>query len=123
VASTLAKAGAATIAINAVGHGFGAGTPYTVTEPGAPSETFTAGGRGFDQDGNGTIDSTEGVNAAGGSLVGNSDGLRQTVFDLDQLVRMLQAGVDVNGDGSVDLSTSRIYYTRHSVGGIYSVPM
>src|SRR5207244_10396701 len=49
VASSLAKAGVATIAINVVGHGFGAGSTYTVTEPGAPSETFTAGGRGFDR--------------------------------------------------------------------------
>jgi hypothetical protein len=88
-----------------------------------PTETFSAGGRGFDQDGNGTIDSTEGVNAAGGSIVGNRDGLRQTVIDIDQLIRMLQGGVDVNGDGTPDLSTSRIYYTGQSFGGIYGVEL
>jgi hypothetical protein len=123
VASSLAHAGIATIAINVVGHGFGAASTYTVARPGAPTETFTAGGRGFDQDGNGTIDSTEGVNAAGGSLVSNRDGLRQTVLDIDQLVLMLQAGVDVDGDGSADLSTSRIYYTGQSFGGIYGVEL
>jgi hypothetical protein len=123
VASSLAHAGIATIAINVVGHGFGAASTYTVQSPGRPTETFTAGGRGFDQDGNGRIDSTEGVSAPFGSLIGNSDGLRQTVFDLDQLVRMLQAGVDVDGNGTVDLSASRIYYTGQSFGGIYGVQL
>ena len=123
VASSLAHAGIATIATNVVGHGFGAGSTYTVTQPGGPTETFSAGGRGFDQDGNGTIDSTEGVNAAGGSIVSNRDGLRQTVFDLVELVHMLQGGVDVNGDGTPDLSTSRIYYAGQSFGGIYGVEL
>jgi hypothetical protein len=123
VAESLAHAGIATIAINVVGHGFGAASTYTVTPPGGSPVTVTAGGRGFDQDGNGRIDSTEGVNAAGGSIISNSDGLRQTVFDIDQLVRMLQAGVDVDGDGSVDLSTTRIYYAGQSFGGIYGVQL
>jgi hypothetical protein len=109
VASSLAHAGIATIAINVVGHGFGSASTYTVSQPVGPTETFTAGGRGFDQDGNGTITSTEGVNAAGGSIVSNRDGLRQTVFDIVELVHMLQSGVDVNGDGTPDLSTTRIY--------------
>jgi dienelactone hydrolase len=123
VASSLANSGIATIAINVVGHGFGAGSTYTVSRAGATTETFTAGGRGIDQDGNTAILSTEGVNAAGGSIISNSDGLRQTVFDLVTLVHMLQAspGVDVDGDGSPDLSTSRIYYTGQSFGGIYGV--
>ena len=63
--------------------------------------TLPSGGRGIDQDGNGTIDSTEGVSAVGAqSLIGNRDGLRQTVIDLMQLVKVLQGGVDVNGDGT-----------------------
>lgn len=124
VASSLAHAGIATIAINVVGHGFGAAGTYTVSSPLlTSSETFTAGGRGFDQDGNGVIASTEGVNAAGGSIVSNRDGLRQTVFDLVELVHMLQNGVDVDGDGTPDLSTSRIYYTGQSFGGIYGVEL
>jgi Bacterial Ig-like domain len=123
VASSFAHAGIATIAINVVGHGFGAASTYTVASPGSPTETFAAGGRGFDQDGNGTIDSTEGVNAAGGSIISNSDGLRQTVFDLVELVHMLQNGVDVNGDGRPDLSRSRIYYSGQSFGGIYGVEL
>jgi hypothetical protein len=82
------------------------------------------GGRGIDQDGNGTIDSTEGVSAVGAqSLIGNRDGLRQTTIDLMQLVKVLKGGVDVDGDASPDLSTSRIYYAGQSFGGIYGVPL
>ena len=123
VASSFAHAGIATIAINVVGHGFGAASTYTVTPPGGTPVTFPAGGRGIDQDGNGTIDSTEGVNAANGSIVSNSDGLRQTVFDLVTLTHMLQSGVDVDGNGTPDLSTSRIYYSGQSFGGIYGVEL
>ena len=123
VASSLAHAGIATVAINVVGHGFGAASTYTVSRPAAPTVTFASGGRGFDQDGNGQIASTEGVNAAGGSIVSNRDGLRQTVFDIVALVHMLQSGVDVDGNGTRDLSTSRIYYAGQSFGGIYGVEL
>ena len=82
--------------------------------------TFSAGGRGIDQDGNGTIDSTEGVSAAPPfTAVGNRDGLRQTVIDLMQLTREIQVGVDVNGDGRPDLDASKISYFGQSFGGIY----
>jgi hypothetical protein len=123
VASSLGRAGIATIAINVVGHGFGAAGTYTASTPSGPV-TFRAGGRGIDQDGNGTIDSTEGVSASGAEgLVGNRDGLRQTVVDLMQLVRELQVGVDVDGDGAPDLSRSRIYYAGQSFGGIYGTQL
>ena len=119
-ASTMAKNGIATIAINVVGHGGGPlGTLTVLRSNGAPV-TFSAGGRGFDQDGNGTIDSTEGVNAAPPfTAVGDRDGLRQTVIDLMQLVREIQVGVDVNGDGKPDLDPSKITYLGQSFGGIY----
>lgn len=124
VASTLAHNGLATIAINVVGHGFGPNGTYTATTPSGPV-TFPAGGRGVDQDGNGTFDSTEGVNAVPPqTLIGNRDGLRQTVFDIMQLVREIQVGgIDVGGDGSADLSRSRIYYAGQSFGGIYGVQL
>ena len=124
VASSLARAGIATIAINVVGHGGGALGSYTVLRSGAAPVSLPAGGRGIDQNGNGTIDSTEGVNAAPPqTLVGNRDGLRQTVFDLLQLVEVLEQGVDVDGDGGSDLERSRIYYAGQSFGGIYGVPL
>jgi Bacterial Ig-like domain len=124
VASSLGHAGIATIAINVVGHGFGPLGTYTATTP-TGGVTFAAGGRGIDQDGNGTIDSTEGVAAIGAqALVSNRDGLRQTVVDIMQLVREIQTGgVDVDGDGSSDLSTSRIYYAGQSFGGIYGIQL
>ena len=40
-----------------------------------------------------------------------------------QLVKVLQGGVDVNGDGTADLSRSRIYYAGQSFGGIYGVQL
>jgi dienelactone hydrolase len=124
VASSLAHAGIATIAINVVGHGGGALGTYTVTRGDRSSVTLPSGGRGIDQDHNGTIDSTEGVSAIGAQqLVGNRDGLRQTVIDLMQLVRDLKHGVDVTGDRQDDLSTSRIYYAGQSFGGIYGVQL
>ena len=119
VGSVLASHGIATVAINVVGHG---GGPLGTLDLKNATSTFTipAGGRGFDQDGNGTIDSTEGVNAvAPRTVIGSRDGLRQTVVDLMQLVRTLRAGVDVDGDGSADLSPQRIYYAGQSFGGIY----
>ncbi len=122
VASTLAHAGLASIAINVVGHGGGPLGTLTLVTSTAPPLTITAGGRGIDQDGNGSIDSTEGVNAAApDTLVSNRDGLRQTVVDLMQLVRQIQAGIDVNADGHADLDASRITYAGQSFGGIYGV--
>jgi hypothetical protein len=123
VASSLAHAGIATIAINVVGHGGGALGTYTVNRTGAAAVTLPAGGRGIDQNGNGTIDSTEGVNAAPPqTIISNRDGLRQTVVDLMQLVRVLEGGVDVDGDSTTDLERERIYYSGQSFGGIYGVP-
>jgi hypothetical protein len=53
------------------------------------------------------------------TLVSGRDGTRQTVVDLMQLVREIQIGVDVNGDGHIDLDASRISYVGHSAGAIY----
>jgi hypothetical protein len=119
VAATMANHGLATIAINVVGHGFGAAGTLTVTANGVPV-TFAAGGRGIDQNGNTVIDSTEGSSAAPpNGIVSSRDGLRQTVADLMQLVRVIQGGMDVDGDGIADLDPGRIYYFGQSFGGIY----
>ena len=122
VASSLARRGVATIAINVVGHGGGALGTLIVNRTAGTPVVLPAGGRGIDQDGNTTIDSTEGVNAiAPYTLVSNRDGLRQTVIDLMQLVREIEVGMDVDGDGARDLDPARISYVGQSFGGIYGV--
>jgi hypothetical protein len=75
-----------------------------------------------DQDGDGRIGTTEGVGTRPGtplSLISSRDGLRQTTADLMQLVRAIRRGVDVDGDGHVDLDRERIVYVGQSFGGIY----
>ena len=120
VASVMASSGIATLAINVVGHGGGAAGSLQVTPVAGLPVTIPAGGRGIDQDGNGAIDSTEGVNAAPPrESIGSRDGLRQTVVDLMQLVRQVEVGMDVDGDGRADLDAGRIYYAGQSFGGIY----
>jgi hypothetical protein len=125
VAGALAQHGIASVAINVVGHGGGPLGTYTVNRLGGLAPvTLPLGGRGIDQDGNGTIDSTEGVNAAPPfTLIAGRDGLRQTTIDLMQLVKVLRGGVDVDGDSADDLSTSRIYYAGQSFGGIYGTQL
>ena len=120
VASSLARRGIATIAINVVGHGGGGLGTLIVNRAAGPPVVLPGGGRGIDQDGNTTIDSTEGVNAAAPhTLISNRDGLRQTVIDLMQLVREIEVGMDVDGDGARDLDATRISYFGQSFGGIY----
>jgi Bacterial virulence factor lipase N-terminal len=121
VASTLAHNGIASIAINVVGHGFGPKSTLTLNQ-GTTSVTFPEGGRGIDQDGNGQITSAEGSStffAGPQGTIGSRDALQQTVADLMQLVRAIQGGIDVNGDGLPDLDANRIYYAGQSFGGIY----
>jgi hypothetical protein len=122
VAGTMARFGFATVAINVVGHGGGPEGTLTVLRTGREPVTLPAGGRGVDQNGDGRIRATEGVGTLAGSplaLISSRDGLRQTTADLMQLVRAIRRGVDVDGDGSVDLDRERIAYFGQSFGGIY----
>jgi hypothetical protein len=120
VAASMAERGIATIAINVVGHGGGPRGTVTIRRVGGTPVTVPDGGRGIDQDGDGNIDSTEGSSAAVPNvLLGSADALRQTTVDLMQLVRQIQIGVDVDGDGLADLDPARIYYSGQSFGGIY----
>lgn len=64
--------------------------------------------------------SREGLNAAPPrGIIRNRDGFRQTVVDLMQLVRVIEAGVDIQGDVVTDLDPARIYYAGNSWGGMY----
>jgi len=120
LAASLAEQGIATIAINVVGHGFGPLSTLTVTPSVGAPVTFLEGGRGIDQNGDGIIANNEGIDAAPPQpIIRNRDGQRQTVADLMQLVRVIEVGMDVSGDGLADLDPSRIYYLGQSLGGIY----
>jgi hypothetical protein len=120
VAASMASQGIATIAIDVVGHGFGPLSTLTVRQSGEAPVTFAAGGRGFDQNGDGLIGSSEGIEArAPRTIIRDRDGLRQTVVDLMQLVRVIEVGLDVDGDQSPDLDPTRVYYFGQSLGGSY----
>ena len=119
VAATMASRGIATVSINAVGHGFGADSALSVTRTDGTRVTFPAGGRGVDQDDDGAIGASEGWTAADTyRIVGERDGNRQTVVDLMQLARVIQHGMDVDGDHRPDLDGSPIFYFGFSMGGI-----
>src|SRR5262249_47522731 len=80
------------------------------------SVTLPSGGRGFDQDRDGIIGPHEGATAtAPRRLLGRGDSERQTVVDWMQLVRVIQAGMDVDGDGAADLDPARISYLGGSL--------
>jgi hypothetical protein len=120
VASSMAHHGIATIAINAVGFGGNPTNTLTVSRIVGSPITLPAGGRGIDQDGNGLIGPGEGLETRRPRAVSVfSDGFRQTAADLMQLVRVVQVGMDVDGDVQYDLDPSRIYYLGNSLGGGY----
>jgi hypothetical protein len=118
--SSMAHHGIATIAINAVGFGLSPANTFTVSRAIGSPVTLPAGGRGIDQDGNGIIIEGEGLTTRRPRAVAVfSDGFRQTAADLMQLVRVIQVGMDVDGDGQPDLDFSRIYFLAESLGGGY----
>ncbi len=119
VAPTLARSGFATIAINAVGHGFGPQSTVTFIDNAGKGTTIPAGGRGVDVNGDGLIDPEEGCALVAPVALGLRDCFRQTVVDLMQLVRVLRGGLDLDGDGTPDLDPQRIYYAGQSLGAMY----
>jgi dienelactone hydrolase len=117
VAGTMAAHGIATIAINAVGHGFGPLGTLSVNQSDSSAVTFPAGGRGIDQNGDHFIGSNEGLSAAPPrTIVSVRDGIRQTATDLMQLVRVIEVGMDVHGQGDRELDPARVYYIGFSMG-------
>ena len=115
----LAAHGIATISINRVGHGDGPLSTLTVNLTSGDPVTFSAGGRGIDLNGDNVIGADEGFFAhpSPRGLVGPRDGSRQTAADMMQLVRVIEVGVDVDGDGTPELDPSRISYFGRSAGG------
>lgn len=120
VASVFASHGFATAAINVVGHGGGEQGSLQVTLADGGQVSVRAPGRGVDQNRDGSIGPIEGAVAPPPyALIGARDALRQTVVDLIQLLRQFEAGVDIDGDGTVDFNGRRVFYSGQSFGGVY----
>jgi hypothetical protein len=119
-ASKLAANGIATIGINNVGQGFGPLGTLTVNMTNGSPLTIPDAGRGIDQDGNNSITNVEGSEAAGplAWTISSRDSNRQTVIDLMQLVRVIEVGMDIDGDNVADIDPSRIYFVGASTGSM-----
>lgn len=110
--------GYAVVAMNSVGHGYGPNSAVVFLFEERRIVEVAAPGRGLDIDGNQRIDAFEGcIVVAPGSPIGARDCIRQTVIDYLQLVRALRAGVDLDGDGRVDLNREGIGLVGQSFGG------
>ena len=117
VASIMGLSGFAIIGINAVGHGFGPDSTVQIHLKNGNTVDLTAGGRSIP-------DSAGAVAPYGGCVLaapelGIRDCLRQTAVDLMQLVRVIKTGVDLDGDGTIDLDPNRVYYIGQSLGALY----
>jgi Bacterial virulence factor lipase N-terminal len=119
-ASKLAANGIAAIGINNVGQGFGRLSTLTVNMTNGSSLTIPDAGRGIDQNGDNVITNVEGSEAAGpwSWTISSRDSNRQTVIDLMQLVRLIEVGMDVDGDNVADIDPSRIYFVGASTGSM-----
>jgi hypothetical protein len=126
VSARMAERGIATIVINPVGMGYGPLSTLTVNQTVGGEVTFLEGGRGIDQDDDNEIGAQEGLFPPARSprtIIEFHDGLRQTVADLIQLVRVIEVGMDVEGDGIRTLDPSRIYYFGISLGSFYGTQL
>jgi hypothetical protein len=117
-AATLAAHGVATIGINTVGQGYGPRSKLIVELVNGESVTVPNPGRGLDQDGDGFI--FEGYEAIAPRTwtIRFSHAHLQTVIDYMQLVRVIEVGMDVDGDAAPDLDPSRIYFIGASTGSM-----
>ena len=131
-ADTLGNSNLAVFSTDVLGHGFGPQSSWTATT----SATSTSGltyGRGKDFDGDGNIGPSEGstpsprftatgIEPSPKTAASLRDSLTQTAIDEMALVRALEKGVDVNGDGTIDTCTgpnTKVAYYGQSWGGMY----
>jgi hypothetical protein len=113
----------ATLSINADGHGFGQLGALRVTLTDDTQFSFRSGGRGTDLNDDRAIANNEGYNTPRPrEILYRGDGARQTAADLMQLVRIIQVGMDVDGDGNRELNPGYISYLGFSQGSGYGAP-
>ena len=117
--SILNAHGFAVLSFNGYGRGLGAATTMTVRRNDGTAMTFPAPGLGYDQNADGEIATWEPMRPLRPPGVLNLSGtvLQTVAFDF-AIVRALQAGVDVDGDGATDLDAARIYRFGQSQGAV-----
>ena len=147
----LPSRGTAVFATDPLGHSYGPTSTFTVNAGFPGAVTGNGFGRGKDLDGDGRIGASEGVGPSSTvkknpdgtvvrdpnnsnyetnttpdqpspvATVGLRDGLIQTVVDNMALIRALEKGVDVDGNGTPDTCTGAgsVAYYGQSFGGIY----
>lgn len=118
------RQGIATIAIDPVGHSRGPATESGVELLVPPTtERFSGFGRAVDVEGDGEYGDRDGLGTktqpSRYASINLRDGLRQTALDNMALARAVTRGVDIEGDGTVDLRDTDIGYYAQSLGGIY----
>ena len=117
---TLARAGFAVIAINAVGHGFGPLSTVTFTDNhGQQHHASLRAAAAWTSTAMASSNPRKAARCSRPVAYGTRDCFRQTAVDLMQLARTIRLGLDLNGDGKPDLDPSRIYYAGQSLGAIY----
>ena len=135
-ADTLGSSNLAVFSTDVLGHGFGPRSTWSVTTSSATTSGLSYG-RGKDFTGDGRIESAEGSTPSPRIVVTNGaisvqpspneaaslrESLVQTAIDEMALVRVLEKGVDVDGDGTVDTCTgpgAKVQYYGRSWGGMY----
>jgi hypothetical protein len=123
IASISASHGLALITINLVGHGRGPASTLTLRMTDGSTRTLPAPGRGIDQNGDGVIATAEGHYATAPRLVGlYADAVTQISAENLSLMRLIQAGIDADDDGQIDIDASRIYFLGQSLGAASNVP-
>ena len=113
IASTLAKNGFATLAVEITGHGFGPNGIVQLTTRNGPVFTVFTPGRGVQLAPGTDIGATDGCIAPGAIAV--RDCARQTAVDLSVIVHAIQSS---NGLG-LNLDPDRIFYIGQSLGSTY----
>ena len=119
IASAMADTGIAVIGVNAVGFGYGPETRLALTDKAGNTVEIAAGGRAVDLNRDGTYGSSEGCVLTSAPTAGYRDCSRQTALDMMQLVRAVQAGIDLDGDGVVDLDRDQVFYAGNSQGALF----